>query len=105
MDEQIARQMFENIANEVVNYVKKPTSKKDLVSRIKKRVNFPENALVEENPNHKGVRADLSFYLDDSKKQKIKVHVSCSKVQEGVIGQGNVTAGRALYHCYPHLYE
>ena len=93
MDEQIARQMFETVANEVVKYVKKPTSKKELTDRIKGRFSFFDEAKVQDSSKHELVEADVSFYMDKSKKEKIKVHVICDKEEAGVVAQGNVHAG------------
>jgi hypothetical protein len=106
MDEQIARTMFDTIADEVVKYTKNPDSNALLlINNLRGRVNFPDRILINDAPQHKNVEAEVSFYLDDSKKQKINVYVRCSKDHGAVIGYGNVSADQALYDCRPHLYE
>ncbi|MFA6460821.1 MAG: hypothetical protein WCV90_01025 [Candidatus Woesearchaeota archaeon] len=105
MDEQIARVMYDKVADEVVSYAKTPTSLEGLIRAIRGKLSFPGNMSISEKPDHTSITAKVSLYLDDSKKDEVRVNVLCERKTEGVIAQGSVGAGPNFYACRPYLYD
>jgi len=105
MDYQTAEIMFNAVAKQVVDYMRSSELGEKLTENLQKRLTFLNSVSLSQDPNKKSIDAEIYFFMDESKKEKVHVSVYCQRTKEGITAEGTTKVKGILYTNSTRIYD
>jgi hypothetical protein len=103
IDDQIARQMFDVTAKEVVGCLRMRCDEKYFRERLDLKLAFLDDVSLSSGRGLPDGEANVSFFMDDSERERVEVSVLYKVNNEEFLVQGKVSLGNNVYVCFPYI--